>query len=1039
MFKLIVTTSLRNRVFVLAVAAMLIAYGSLTLQRLPIDVFPDLNRPTVNVMTEAEGLAPQEVEQLITFPIEAAMNGMAGVLRVRSTSGIGLSVVYVEFDWSVDVYRARQLVAERLALIREQLPRSASPQMGPVSSIMGEIMLVAVTSDPKVSPMEVRELADFVLRPLLLALPGVSQVIPIGGEVRQYRVTPNVAAMQALTISYDQLEQAVSRFGTNTGGGYVDQHGREYLIRNVGLTRSLEDLGNTVITVRNDQAILLKQVASVEYAARIKRGDAGYNGALAVIISIQKQPAADTVTLTRRIEKTLQDAQAALPAGVSVTNIQFRQATFIETSIANVKRVLLEAAVVVALVLLIFLANTRATLISLAAIPTSILITVLVFSALGLTINTMTLGGLAIAIGELVDDAVVDVENILRRLRENRESLAPRPTLEVIAAASQEVRSGIVYATMVIVLVFVPLFALPGIEGRLFVPLGIAYITSILASLITSITLTPVLCSYLLNRKPRGPTRETAVVRNIKNANRIALKWAFSNQPLVFGITLSAVLLATLAATQLPRAFLPPFNEGTLVLSVQYNPGISLAESNRLGLIAENLLANVPEVKSVGRRTGRAELDEHAEGVHFSEIDVDLSRSKRSKVEIYNDVREVLSTLPVSVAIGQPISHRLDHLQSGVRAQLALKIFGDDLQTLRNLAETARQQLSSIPGLVDLQLEKQVLIPQLRIELDYGRAALYGLTPAAVTQALEALSNGRRVSQIVDGNRRFDVVMRLSDLDRSTTALRELLIATPMGHIPLGVIAEVTETDGPNQIQREGTQRRILVYGNGDGQRDMAAIANDVRKVIAGLKLPRGYTASLEGTFQAQEDATWRIGGLSLVSLAAIFLVLYSRYRSTTLALIIMGAIPMALIGSVIALALAGQPLSVASMIGFITLAGISARNGILKVSHYINLVLREGETFGPSLIIRGSLERIVPVLLTALSAGLALTPLLIGADEPGREILHPVAVTIFGGLLSATLLDTILTPLLFFRYGKQPLERLVAADNRNLSPAEAF
>ena len=838
MFKLIVTTSLRNRVFVLAVAAMLIAYGSLTLQRLPIDVFPDLNRPTVNVMTEAEGLAPQEVEQLITFPIEAAMNGMAGVLRVRSTSGIGLSVVYVEFDWSVDVYRARQLVAERLALIREQLPRSASPQMGPVSSIMGEIMLVAVTSDPKVSPMEVRELADFVLRPLLLALPGVSQVIPIGGEVRQYRVTPNVAAMQALTISYDQLEQAVSRFGTNTGGGYVDQHGREYLIRNVGLTRSLEDLGNTVITVRNDQAILLKQVASVEYAARIKRGDAGYNGALAVIISIQKQPAADTVTLTRRIEKTLQDAQAALPAGVSVTNIQFRQATFIETSIANVKRVLLEAAVVVALVLLIFLANTRATLISLAAIPTSILITVLVFSALGLTINTMTLGGLAIAIGELVDDAVVDVENILRRLRENRESLAPRPTLEVIAAASQEVRSGIVYATMVIVLVFVPLFALPGIEGRLFVPLGIAYITSILASLITSITLTPVLCSYLLNRKPRGPTRETAVVRNIKNANRIALKWAFSNQPLVFGITLSAVLLATLAATQLPRAFLPPFNEGTLVLSVQYNPGISLAESNRLGLIAENLLANVPEVKSVGRRTGRAELDEHAEGVHFSEIDVDLSRSKRSKVEIYNDVREVLSTLPVSVAIGQPISHQLDHLQSGVRAQLALKIFGDDLQTLRNLAETARQQLSSIPGLVDLQLEKQVLIPQLQIELDYGRAALYGLTPAAVTQALEALSNGRRVSQIVDGNRRFDVVMRLSDLDRSTTALRELLIATPMGHIPLGMIAEVTGTDGPNQIQREGTQRRILVYGNGDGQRDMAAIANDVRKVIAGLKLP---------------------------------------------------------------------------------------------------------------------------------------------------------------------------------------------------------
>lgn len=1039
MFKFIVTASLRNRLFVLVVAAILIAYGAFTLPRIPIDVFPDLNRPTVNILTEAEGLAPQEVEQLITFPIETAMNGMPGVVRVRSVSGIGLSVVYVEFEWSVDIYRARQVVSERLALIREQLPSNVSPQMGPVTSIMGEIMLIALTSDGHTSPMEVRELADFVLRPQLLALPGVAQVIPIGGEVRQYRVTPNVATMQALNVTHDQIEQAVTRFGTNTGGGFVDQHGREYLIRNVGLTKRIEDLANTVVHVRNGQPILLKQVAGVDFAARVKRGDAGYNGKPAVIVSVQKQPTADTVVLSRKIEAALQDTQRALPAGVSATNVQFRQATFIETSVKNVQRVLIEAAVVVAIVLFIFLTNIRATFVSLTAIPISILITVLVFSALGLTINTMTLGGLAIAIGELVDDAVVDVENILRRLKENRTLEQPRAVLEVIANASQEVRSGIVYATLIIVLVFVPLFALPGIEGRLFVPLGIAYIVSILASLLTSITVTPVLSYYLLSGRVREHRPDNLVVRTLKAANRTVLNWSFEHRGLVLGAVAVAVVTAGYAATLLPRSFLPPFNEGTLVLSLQYNPGISLAESHRLGLLAEKLVAEVPEVKSVGRRTGRAELDEHAEGVHFSEVDVDLVRSSRLKAEVLADIREKLSALPLSVAVGQPISHRLDHLQSGVRAQIVLKIFGDDLDTLRRLAETARQKLASIPGVVDLQVEKQVLLPQLRIQVDYERAALYGLTPATVTQALEALSNGRRVSQIVEGNRRFDVVVRLSDQDRSTTGLRDLLIATPTGHAPLGMFAEVVEADGPNQIQREGAQRRIVVYGNGDGNRDMAAIAADIRRALGDLQFPQGYTTSLEGTFQAQEEATLRIGALSLVSLAAIFVVLYSRYQSVVLALIIMGSIPLALIGSVLALNIAGQPLSVASMIGFITLAGISARNGILKISHYINLVLHEGETFGRALVIRGSLERLTPVLMTALSASLALTPLLFGADEPGREILHPVAVTIFGGLLGATLLDSVLTPVLFVTFGRKPLERLVAERRGSLAPAEAF
>src|SRR5688572_16160713 len=670
MFNILVSASLRNRLFVLAAALILVGYGAFVLPRIPVDVFPDLNRPTVTLLTEAEGLAPQEVEQLVTYPIETSMNGMPGVIRVRSVSGVSLSVVYVEFDWGTDIYRARQLVSERLALIREQLPRGLNPQMGPVTSIMGEIMLVAVTSDGRASPMEVREIADFIIRPQLLALSGVAQVIPIGGEVRQYRATPNIATMQALDVTHAQIEQAITQFGTNTGGGFVDQSGREYLIRNVGLTKRLDDLANIVVTYRNNQAILLKQVATVEFAPRVKRGDAGYQGAPAVIIGIQKQPDADTVSLTRTIEAALNEIQKTLPPGVTATNIQFRQATFIETSIGNVQRVLLEAAVVVAIVLFVFLMNARATLISLAAIPISILITVLVFHAFGLTINTMTLGGLAIAIGELVDDAVVGVENILRRLRQNASQPNPRPAIDIVAAASHEVRSGIIYATMIIVLVFVPLFALSGIEGRLFAPLGVAYIVSIFASLITSITVTPVLAYYLLSGKVRGHERDSFVVRHLKRGNRRLLDWAFAHRGFLFTTATIGIAAAAFAATLLPRAFLPPFNEGTLTISLAYNPGLSLAESHRLGLVAENLIAGAPEVVSVGRRTGRAELDEHAEGVHSSEIDVDLKRSDRSKEQVMSDVRSRLAVLPATLNIGQPISHRLDHLLSGVRAEI---------------------------------------------------------------------------------------------------------------------------------------------------------------------------------------------------------------------------------------------------------------------------------------------------------------------------------------------------------------------------------
>lgn len=1026
MFNILVTASLRHRLIVLFVAALLVGYGMMMLPRVPMDVFPDLTKPIVTVQTEADGMAPQEVELLVTRHIETAMNGLPGVGRVRSVSGVGLSIVYVEFYWGTEIYRNRQLVTEKLGGIRDRLPRNAVASLGGINSIMGEIMLVALTG-PKLSPMELREIADFTIRPQLLAIPGVAQVIPIGGEVRQFQISPSPVSMKTLGVTPETLEAAVRNFGMNFGGGFVDQHGSEFLIRNVGDAVDLQQLRNVAVAQHGGRTILLNEIADISFAPRVKRGEAGYNGAPSIIMSIQKMPTADTLPLTAAVEAELAALQRTLPEGVNATNIQFRQATFIERSIENVKSVLIEAAAVVAIVLVLFLLNWRATVISLTAIPISILVTVLVFSIFGLTINTMTLGGLAIAIGELVDDAVVDVENILRRLKNNSQLPQPLPAIQVIATASREVRSGIVYATFIIVLVFVPLFALTGVEGRLFTPLGVAYIVSILASLLTAITVTPVLSYYLLRNTRVSVHKDTAIVRVLKAGNRLLLRWAFDHPRAVVLPIVGAVALASVGAALLPRAFLPPFNEGTLLVGMQYNPGISLAESHRLGFAAERLVMTVPEVKSVGRRTGRAELDSHAEGVHASELDIDLERSTRPKEAVFEDIREKLSVLPVSVALGQPISHRIDHMLSGVRAAIAIKIFGPDLDVLRTLADNLNTRLKAVRGLVDLNVEKQTLIPQIRVRASAENAAIYGLSPAQVTSAIEGLSNGRVVSQVSDGLRRFDVVVRLSDENRSTRALGDVLIPTPTGYVPLHYVASVDETVGPNQILRENGHRRILLFGNGDGARDMAAIVEDVRRITSEMDLPSGYVIRVDGTFQAQEQATRTIALLSLVSLALIFLVLYSRYQSAVLSTIILMNIPLALIGSVVALWIAGQPLSVASMIGFITLAGITARNGILKISHYINLAVLEGETFGRDLIIRGSLERLTPVLMTALAAGLALIPLLIGADQPGREILHPVAVTIFGGLVTATIIDTVLTPLLFLRFGRKPLEALVA------------
>lgn len=1026
MFNWLLNASLGNRLLVLVASAILMGYGALQLPQTPVDVFPDLNRPTVTLMTEAGGMAPEEVERLISFPLETAMNGLPGIESVRSVSSAGLSFVYLVFDWNTEIYRARQMVSERLDTLNNSLPPGIEVHMGPISSIMGEIMLVAIPIEVnKIDPMVVREYADWVLRPRLLSISGVAQVIPIGGEVRQFQVQPDMRLMTDLGITLQQLADALEGFASNTSGGFLKLNGREYLIRHIGRTSSLDDLKNLAITATEGQPILLKQLATVTFAPKVKRGDAGFNGQPAVILGIQKQPDADTIQLTQAIETALASMQVTLPQGMAEPRITFRQASFIESSIGNLEHKLVLASVLVMVILFLFLGDFRTTFISLMAIPLSILCTVLVFRYLELSINTMTLGGLAIAIGELVDDAVVGVENVIRRLRNNRQQKTRLAPLKIILQATLEVRSAIVYATIIIILVFLPLFALPGMEGRLFVPLGIAYITSILVSMLVSVTLTPVMAYYLLPQMKQLDHGEPWLVRLLKRGYAKALEVVLDYPHTLLGMGAVAVLLAASLVPLFPTTFLPPFNEGTLLVSMRLTPGVTLAESVRMASQAEALLQNVPEIAHVGRRSGRAELDEHAEGVHNSELDVSLKPSTRSMDAVYADIRSRLAALPVNISIGQPISHRIDHMLSGVRAQIAIKLFGDDLDTLRAQAERLRQMLATIPGVADLSVEKQVLAPQIKVYVDYAVAGQYGLSGAALLRELQMLVDGATINEIVDGNRRFKLVLRLPETARTTSQLQNLLITTPLGQVPLSRLASIEESDGPNQIARDNGQRRIVLSANAQ-ERALSEVVADMRNNIADFNLPEGYFITLGGQFEAQEQASQRIVILAAVAALMVFLTLYSRYQSTVLALLIMANIPLALVGSVIGLWLSGQPLSVAALIGFITLAGISTRNGILKTSHYLNLMRLEGESFTRAMIIRGSLERLSPVLMTALVAAFALMPLLFEAEQPGTEILHPVAVVIFSGLISSTLLDTFLTPAMFWLFGRKPAEKLL-------------
>ena len=1028
MFTWLLDFSLKNRMIVILLSAISMVYGAYTLSKMPVDVFPDLNKPTVTIMTEAGGMASEEVEQLITFPLETAMNGLPGVEAIRSVSSAGLSFIYVTFDWSVDIYRARQMVSERLSSMDGAIPDGIVSRMGPISSIMGEIMQIAIPIDEsKISSMQVREYADWVLRPRLMAIPGVAQVIPIGGQVRQFQVQPNTRRMAELGLSILQIEDALRGYSANTSGGFLESNNREYLIRHIGRTSSLEDLKNIAVSNRNGQTILLRQVADITFAPAVKRGDAGYEGGPAVILGVQKQPSADTVALTKKIESAIAELKQGLPTGMDAPKVTFRQASFIDASISTLEGKLIGASIFVAVVLYFFLGTIRPVLISLTAIPVSILLTALVFKYFGLSINTMTLGGLAIAIGGLVDDAVVDVENVIRRLRVNldKASLDQLSPLAIVRAASLEVRTGIIYATAIIVLVFIPLFALPGIEGRLFVPLGIAFIVSTLASLLVSVTITPVLCFYLLPSMQSLRDHDTKIVTWLKSHYEVQLSrlLAAPKKPLMYAF--ASVIVAAASVPFMASSFLPPFNEGTLLIGLRLNPGVSLSESAGVASQAEKLVRQVPEVTYVGRRSGRAELDEHAEGVHVSELDVGLKPAgdlDRSMAEIQADIRSRLVNLPAAIAIGQPISHRIDHMLSGVRSQIAFKIFGDDLDVLRSQADLLRSKLAGIEGLVDLEIEKQVLAPQIKVRIDYDKAAQYGVSTSQIMATLQGMVEGERLSQIIEGNRRFALVIKLPDSARNLEGLADILIDTPNGKIPLSKIASIEDGDGPNQISRDGGKRRIVLSANAS-KRALSDIVADIRAVISNQTLPEGYFITLDGQFKAQEEASKVIGLLSIGSFLLMFAVLNNRYKSMRLSLMIMSNIPLAMVGAVIGLWISGQPLSIAALIGFITLAGISVRNGILKISHYLNLMQSEGESFSLAMIIRGSIERLSPVLMTALVTAFALAPLLFEAERPGTEILHPVAVVIFSGLISSTLLDTFLTPVMFWLYGKKASE----------------
>ena len=1047
MLNKLIAWSLAHRGAVLGASLIVMVLGIYTTFQLPVEVLPDLTKPTVIILTEAPGLAPEEVETRVTQPLESALMGVAGLTRLRSNSDVSLSLVYAEFDWNSDIYQNRILVQERLQTAREQLPEGVQPFMTPVASLMGEILLVGVRSNLRegepgyLPPSEVRSIADWVIKRRLQSIPGIAEVLNMGGGIKQVEVQADPYRMQAHQVSFEELETAVASAANTTTGGFLNTGPTEIMVRNLAMTTDLDAIGRTAIKRVGDRPVRIADVAQVVWGIEPMRGDATVSqtpektSTYGVIMSVTKAPEFDTRALTAQVEAALVELQPSLPKGVETT-LLFQQKDFIDNAIGNLKKAIVEAAVMVTIVLFIFLLNFRTTFITLMAIPMSFSITMLTFAWLGISVNSMTLGGLAVAIGLVVDDAIVDVENVFRRLRENASRTDPLPRLQVIARASGEVRSSIFYATFLIVLVFVPLLGLTGVEGKLFTPIAVATIVSMIASFVVSLTLIPVLCSFLLNPKPGGRHADGWLVRTMKFLlSKTALRLGFDYPFPMLAILLIGVLAAFSLYPKMGKDFLPSFKEETALIAATSAPGTSLEEMNRISDVIEEQILSVPEVRKLGRRLGRAERGDHVVPVSTAEFDVDFrdlegSGKHRSRQEILDDIRTKVKSVPgVFAVVSGPLADRIGHMMSGVSAPVAVKIFGPDLDEIRNIGTQIQIIAKTISGFEDAKLDQQSSIPQLRIEADRDRSAAYGIAPGDLNNRLSALIGGKEIAELREGQRAINLVMRLPLTWRdSPERIAELPIqAGPGLYIPLSAVADVREAKGPNVIFRENGQRRFTIAIK-PNVRDVGTLVERLQKDVSEkVKLPEGYFVTYEGEFQAQRDATHRIAIMSMAVFIIIVFLLTGYFQSFSLALQVLLNIPLALVGGLVLTWLLVDNISVATLVGFIAVGGIAARNGIMMISHYLHLMRHEGEGFTRKMVERGTLERMVPVLMTALAAGIALVPFVLAGDQPGKEILHPVAVVIVGGLISSTLLDFLVTPLIFFNFAKKATLRALA------------
>ncbi len=1015
---------LENRLIIIAASLVLLVIGVYVGMKMKVDVFPDLTAPTVTIMTDAHGMAPEEVEALVTYPIESAINGATGVRRVRSHSTFAISTVYVEFDWGTDIYRARQVVNEKLQLVSASLPKEVVPVLTPISSIMGEIMYIGLRSD-KMPIMDVKETADFVVRKRLLSVPGVSQVVSIGGEAKQYQVQIDPHKLSAFDVSLNEVVEAVKNTNENFSAGVMKSGGQDYLIRGIGRVRSVADIGNATVTSRNGIPVLVRDIAAVKIGPAFRIGDSSVDAKPAVVLAIQKHPDANTVELTKRLEGILEEIKKTLPEGIIIDTDIFRQADFIERAINNVRKVVLEGGILVIAIILLFLGNLRATVISVTAMPLSLIFAVFVMKYFDITINTMTLGGVAIAIGVIVDDAIIYVENVFRRMNENhhKPEAMRHSSMKVIFDASKEIRGPIINATLIIIVVFAPLFFLSGIEGRLLRPLGISYMVSIGASLLVALTVTPAMCAYLLRKgKFLEESGDSRLIHWLKKAYKPGLDFAIRKPGVVITAAAIGFALSLIPLLFIGRSFLPSFNEGSFTVMVATAPGTSLEKSSEIGTLVEQILLKHPNVVKTSRKTGRGELDEHGKPANASEIEARLEMKDRKLQDVLVELRASMTAVPGTiVTFGQPISHRIDHMLSGTTANIAVKVFGPELFRLRAIAEDVRAEMSAVQGIADLSVEQQVDIPQMRISPKRSELSRYGMSIVQVAEATEVAMSGHVVTRTLEGDRGFDVLVKFDDsAKKDIESIRSTLIDTPSGaKVPLSALAEITSAKGPNSISRENIQRKMVIQANVAG-RDLRSVYEDAKgRIEKNLKLPPGYFIEYGGQFQSEAEASRMISILSVLSMLAIFLILYMEFGSFKTAGLVMVNLPLALIGGIIVILLTDRVISIASIVGFITLFGIATRNGILLVSHYRHLIREEGKALRIA-VYQGSMERLRPVIMTALAAGLALVPFAFAADKPGNEILSPLAVVILGGLLSSTALNMIVIPALYVKFEKE-------------------